>query len=62
MEQDADSEGNAEKGHESVKVKDFQVLINLADFMKAVLEDTKTELFSEWAYTFCYGIIKLSSE
>ncbi|XP_067947444.1 DNA-dependent protein kinase catalytic subunit-like [Watersipora subatra] len=48
------------KKNETVKVKDFQHLINLADFMKTVLEETETSYFNQWAYVFCHTIIRLS--
>lgn len=45
-----------------VMVKDFQIVINIADVMKSVLADTKTDLFYEWTFTYCHTIIKLSTQ
>jgi len=48
--------------NEPNKIKDYQILINLSDFAKVVLQEVKTENFNDWAFTYCHAIIKHSSK
>ena len=59
--QSAISDSISQASGTPVVVKDFQIVINIADVVKSVMVDTKTDLFYEWTFTYCHTIIKLST-